>query len=260
MITITNEDCMDLMRRYPDKYFDLAIVDPPYFNGPNKLNYYGKGFSNLGIKHNNYKKIGSWDLPDKKYFNEIKRISKNQIIWGANYFSFICQIFKIPKGNKIYDFIKNYPIGWIIWDKLNTKPSFNDYELAWTSFTFPTILYKFMWNGMLQGKSVFDGHISQGNKKLNEIRIHPTQKPIALYKWLLLNYAKPGNKILDTHLGSGSIAIACHDLGYDLIACELDTDYYNAALNRLKEHQKQLPLFLPEQIYKYNQDNLFQEI
>jgi site-specific DNA-methyltransferase (adenine-specific) len=216
MITITNEDNMELMARYPDKYFDLAIVDPPYGIGEDGSRNHSRGKFAVS---KNYKSFAGNDIssPDIKYFNELKRISKNQIIWGANHF-----ISKIPYDSSC----------WIVWDKDNGETDFADCELAWASFKTSVRKFKFKWQGMLQE-----------NMKNKEIRIHPTQKPVALYKWILDKYAKQGNKILDTHLGSGSIAIACHDYGYDLTACELDKEYYEKAVYRLNKHQMQQSLF-----------------
>lgn len=215
MITITNEDNMALMSRYPDNYFDLAIVDPPY--GMIK-NTYGSGSKGVKTKFDcSIKNHRKWDVvPDNEYFKELERVSKNKIIWGANHF-----ISKIPFDSSC----------WIVWDKDNTG-DFADCELAWTSFNTAVRKFKFRWNGMLQE-----------DMKNKEIKIHPTQKPRRLYEWILLNYAKGGNKILDTHLGSGSIAIACDNLGFELTACELDTEYYNNALKRLKQHQSQVRMF-----------------
>ena len=214
-MNITNEDNMKLMGRYEDNHFDLAIVDPPYgIDVTNQSQGKGGGVA----KKIEYKKT-DWDktAPDKKYFDELIRVSKNQIIWGANHF-----ISRIPYDSSC----------WIVWDKDNGESDFADCELAWASFKTSVRRFKWKWAGMLQQ-----------NMKNKESRIHPTQKPVALYKWLLQNYAKEGDKILDTHLGSGSIAIACHDLGFDLTACELDTDYYNAAMKRIEDHKKQLQLF-----------------
>ena len=216
MITITNEDNMELMARYPDKHFDLAIVDPPYGIGEDGSKNHSRGKFAIS---KNYKSFAGNDLnaPEKEYFNELKRISKNQIIWGANHF-----ISKIPFDSSC----------WIVWDKDNGETDFADCELAYTSFKTAVRRFKFKWQGMLQE-----------NMKNKEIRIHPTQKPVALYKWILDKYAKKGDIILDTHLGSGSIAIACHDYGFDLTACELDEEYYNKALDRLKKHQMLQKLF-----------------
>ena len=197
---------MQLMARYPDKHFDLAIVDPPYGIGASEMTM-GTG------KNKKYHKGKNWDneIPNDKYFNELFRVSKNQIIWGGNYF--------------------NLPLirGWIIWDKLlNKEISFADGEMAWNSFNNVLKIIKLQYSGFLGA---------------DKERIHPTQKPIKLYKLLLDKYAIEGNKILDTHLGSGSIAIACHDYGYDLTACELDNEYYQKALDRLNTHQMQQSLF-----------------
>jgi|688.fasta_scaffold69399_2 site-specific DNA-methyltransferase (adenine-specific) len=233
-IVITNEDNMLLMSRYPDNYFDLAIVDPPYGIGADKPSkkptlVKQKNGQNLKVKNSNQYTQKNWDnqIPNKEYFDELKRISKNQIIWGANYFGLIG--------------------GCLVWDKLNGDCDQFDCELAYNSFNNRTDLVYFMWQGMFQGiycgKDIRKALIQQGNKQLNEKRIHPTQKPILLYKWILDKYAKKGDKILDTHLGSGSIAIACHDYGFELTACELDKEYYEKAIERIKNHTKQLNLF-----------------
>ena len=214
-IEVTNEDNIELMSRYPDNYFELAIVDPPY------------GIKEDGKKNHSRDKLAkakrysvkSWDncSPEKPYFKELKRVSKNQIIFGANHF-----IESIPNASSSC---------WIVWDKLNGLNDFADAELVYSSFKTAVRIFKFRWAGMLQG-----------NMKNKEERIHPTQKPVALYKWLLMNYAKEGDKILDTHLGSGSIALACHELGFSLTACELDSEYYDAALKRFKQQTAQLRL------------------
>ena len=212
---ITNEDNIELMSRYEDNHFDLAIVDPPYgINANLKRADTGK---NKHIKQKDYH-VGDWDneIPNKEYFKELKRVSKNQIIWGGNYF---------------LDYLKATSC-FIVWDKKNGENYYADCELAWTSFKTSVRKFEWRWHGFLQQ-----------NMKDKQERIHPTEKPIALYEWLLMNYAKEGDKILDTHLGSGSIALACHNLGFDLTACELDTEYYNAAMKRLKQHQQQLTMF-----------------
>lgn len=203
-IQITNEDNMALMSRYEDNYFDLAIVDPPYADG-NELFSLEVNLKNKKRTHN----IKDWNnhKPTEKYFTELFRVSKNQIVWGANYF-------------------KNLPIsrGWIFWDKrYEGMHSFSDGELAFTSFD--KLLKKFTYRGDV--------------KKT----LHPTQKPLKLYEFCLMNYAKENDKILDTHLGSGSIALACHNLGYELTACELDEEYYEASIKRIKDHISQQRLF-----------------
>ncbi|CAL1518152.1 DNA methyltransferase [Chitinophaga sp. MM2321] len=219
---IYNQDCIEGMRQYPDKFFQLAIVDPPYFQGPNLSGYYGKGYSNLGVKRAKYYKgCKEWNVPGPEYFQELRRVSKNQIIWGANHFAGV--------------FDSSSPC-WIIWDKDNGKSSFADAEIAYTSFRSAVRIFKYMWNGMHQGS--FGGDVSK-----NEKRIHPTQKPVALYKWLLAHYANAGDKILDTHAGSCSSAIACIDMGFDYIAYELDHDYWKAGTERVRQFEAQLKLF-----------------
>lgn len=207
---ITNVDNMQLMARYPDNYFDLAIVDPPYGIGISgqKENKKGKKGDR---KHHKEKK---WDIsiPKKEYFNELKRVSKNQVIWGANYF-----VEHLTKGTK----------GWVVWDKGQYGLTMSDCEIAFSSFHKPTRVFT-------QNRCILR---QEGET------IHPTQKPVKLYEWLLMNYAKEGDRILDTHLGSGSIAIACHNLGFDLTACELDKEYYEAAIKRIEQHKRQIRLF-----------------
>ena len=217
MIQITNEDNMELMARYEDNYFDLAIVDPPYGIGFGAFNRTNKSSDGTRVKADKYKN-SNWDdgIPDETYFKELFRVSKNQIIWGGNYFPFIWGY-----GGK----------GFIYWHKGNPVPNFADGELAWTSFNKVAKQFNYRYYGNLEG-----------NTSASE-KHHPTQKPIALYEWFLMNYAKEGDKILDTHLGSGSIALACHNRGFDLTACELDTEYFNAAMKILKEHQQQLTMF-----------------
>ena len=197
---ITNEDNMELMARYEDNYFDLAIVDPPY--GIGMSNYKRKG----NIKFDQTKK---WDsnIPTKLYFDELFRVSKNQVIFGGNHFT---------------DYLTPSK-GWLFWDK-KQQGNLQIGELAWTSFDrMKYYLREWQWD--------------------RQNKIHPTQKPVKLYEWLLDNYAKEGDKILDTHLGSGSIAIACHNRKFDLTACELDKEYFDKAMERIKQHKKQLTLF-----------------
>ena len=215
-IEITNEDNMELMARYPDNYFDLAIVDPPYGINADKKNN-GKNSDSheklSAAKINTYKTT-NWDnaIPTDNFFNELKRISKKQIDWGANFFNL--------QGGMIY------------WHKHVTMPTYSQGELAWLSWLNKIDFVDIAWHGMIQH-----------DMKNKEIRIHPTQKPIKLYEWLLMNYAKEGDKILDTHFGSGSIAIACHNLGFDLTACELDEDYFDSAIKRIQNHISQQRLF-----------------
>ena len=215
MIKLTNEDNMELMARYPDNYFELAIVDPPY--GINMDG--GKiGGDNRGKATKYTQKKWDDNAPNKEYFEELKRVSKNQIIWGANHF-----VENIPTSNSSC---------WVVWDK-KTTGNFADCELAYSSFKTAVRKFTYTWSGFRQGPT----------NQVVEKRIHPTQKPIKLYEWLLMNYAKEGDKILDTHLGSGSIALVCHNLGFDLVGCELDKEYYEAACKRLKQHQAQLTMF-----------------
>ena len=213
MIKITNEDNMELMARYSDNHFDLAIVDPPYGINISKTGNVGGG--KLAKVKDYGKKEWDSEIPTAEYFKELQRVSKNQIIFGGNY---------------MIEHLQNTPC-FIIWDKNNTG-NFADAELAWTSFNTATRIFKSTWNGMLQH-----------DMKNKEVRIHPTQKPVRLYEWILDNYAEKGNNIIDTHLGSGSIALACHNRGFNLTACELDKDYYEASLKRLKQHQAQLTMF-----------------
>lgn len=205
-----NMDCIDGMKQFPDKFFDLAIVDPPYGLGIDGQ----KESISKNPKHNRKQHIRkSWDssIPDKDYFYELFRVSKNQIIWGANYF-----VKYLNTGTK----------GWIVWDKGQHGLTMSDCELAFSSFNCPTRV-----------------KIINRVELLNEGTIHPTQKPIKLYEWLLNNYAKPGDKILDTHVGSASSLIACHKLGFEYVGFELDTDYFKAALDRLAAVEAQSSIF-----------------
>jgi len=211
-----NMDCMEYLRGLPDKAFELSIVDPPY--GININHNMGR---RRGNKHSEYKKA-YWDnaIPDEKYFYELFRVSKNQIIFGGNYFN-------LPPT----------PC-WVLWDKgFSEDVTFAQFEMAWTSFR--------------SSCKKFDMTSS------DPFRLHPTAKPVALYKWLLSRYAKPGDRILDTHGGSGSICIACHDLGYDLTWMELDKDYYEAACERYKIHASQAQLFEPVDVKPVPQDLIF---
>ena len=197
---------MELMARYEDNHFDLAIVDPPYGIDINISMGRRKG-----DKKSDYHKFSGADksIPSKEYFQELFRVSKSQIVWGGNYMT---------------DYLYPSPC-WLLWDKgFSEEVTFAQYELAWSSFKTSAKKYDY-------------------NAAKNRNRIHPTQKPVALYEWLLMNYAKKGDRILDTHLGSGSIALACHNLGFHLTACELDAEYFNAAMARIKQHQAQKRLF-----------------
>ena len=196
-----NCDCMDLMKEFPDKYFELAIVDPPYGIGDDKLTSGGTWASKYS------KGDASWDtVPDKTYFDELFRVSQNQIIWGGNYF-------ELPPNRHF-----------IVWDKVSHMPTMADCEYAWSSID-------------------TNAKIFMHPRNTTESRIHMCQKPIKLYEWLLGNYAKQGDKILDTHVGSASSLIACDKLGFDYIGCELDTDYFNAATERLEAAKSQVKMF-----------------
>ena len=229
---VTNEDCMVGMARYPDKYFDLAIVDPPYGIKADRAfvrKTPARDPRNGRLIITKPKKVGYWDdkRPDLDYFSELRRVSKNQIIWGGNYFADL-----LPAKSC-----------WIVWDKVNGNSDQADCELAWTSFNTAVRQIEYMWC-IAQGKSVKEGRIAQGNNKLWEKKFHPTQKPVALYKWLLHNYAKQGDKILDTHLGSGSSRIAAYEMGFDFTAFELDKEYFDAQEKRYKAHIAQLKMEL----------------
>lgn len=207
MVELLNCDCMEYIKGVPDKFFDLAIVDPPYgesdaINPKSSQNKYQ-------AKRGNYKEFSNV-RPEDIYFSELSRVSKNQIVWGGNFFGL--------EG------------GYICWNKNGT--AFGEAELAYCSSIKSVRLFEYTWNGMIQH-----------DMKNKEDRVHPTQKPVALYKWLLKNYGKEGDKIFDSHLGSGSIAIACHDLKFDLVGCEIDKDYYDAAVKRYNNHKKQLTIF-----------------
>ena len=204
MIDLTNEDNMELMKRYPDNYFELAIVDPPYRDSnENDMNQWNRKIIKKG-------RLKNWEnRPSIDYWNELKRVSKNQIIWGANNF-------ELPQWK-----------GFVVWKKktIGEKFTMSMCEIA----------------SLSEDLGTTSKWIEIAPQDPN--RIHPTQKPVKLYEWLLMNYANEGDKILDTHLGSGSIALACHNLGFDLVGCELDKEYYDAACKRLKQHQAQLTIF-----------------
>lgn len=214
---VFNQDCMDVMRRYPDKYFDLAVVDPPYGIGES-------GGSNktrtMLAKSIDYKPFYGKDTdpPSKEYFSELERVSKNQIIFGANHFA---------------DRLSNPASScWLVWDKENGATDFADCELAYTSFKTAVRIFRFRWQGMLQG-----------DMKQKEIRIHPTQKPVSLYTWIFQNYAKPGQKVLDTHMGSQSSRIAAYDQGLNYTGCEIDKHYFDAGNERYAAYTSQMSLF-----------------
>lgn len=208
-------DCIAGLKHYPDKYFDLAVVDPPYGIGEDGKSNHSRGKC---AKPKLYTPK-EWDKepPNIEYFTELFRVSKNQIVWGANHF-----ISRMPYDSSC----------WLVWDKENGENDFADCELAWTSFDKAVRRYKFRWAGMLQG-----------NMKDKENRIHPTQKPVALYDWIFTRFAEKGYKVLDTHLGSGSSRIAADKAGLDFVGFELDEEYYNALNKRFNEYKSQLRMF-----------------
>lgn len=209
---VHNADCMDIMVQYPNKYFDLAVVDPPYGIGAGKMTL-GKGG---GVARNNNYKKKEWDsnAPPEVYFNELLRVSKNQIIWGANHF------------------LGWVGSGWIVWDKDNGDTDYADCELAYTSFNKPVRKFLYRWKGMLQG-----------DMKNKESRIHPTQKPVKLYDWIYKNYLPNGGNVIDTHLGSGSNRIAADKAGnINFVGVELDKDYFEAQEKRWANYKQQLTI------------------
>lgn len=213
-----NMDCMEAMRSMPDQCFDLAVVDPPY--GIGESGRKNKSRTNLA-KATDYSPFFGEDKepPPVEFFTQLARVSKKQIIFGANHF-----ISRLPPP-------ADTPC-WIVWDKQNGGSDFADFEMAWTSFNRAARIFRFRWAGMLQG-----------NMKNKEPRIHPTQKPVALYAWIFQHYAKPGDRILDTHLGSGSSRIAAWDAGLDFTGYEIDREYFDAQEKRFQQHTAQLTMF-----------------
>lgn len=210
-------DCMEAMRQMPDKCFDLAVADPPYYENAKTIIVPGGNISTTGVERRKYK-MPHWDPPGEDYFSELERVSKERIIWGINYFVSM----------------KNPGSGRIIWDKrADNGTRFSDCEIAYSSTLRHVEIFRYTWNGMLQE--------NMANK---EIRIHPTQKPVALYTWIFQKYAKPGGKILDTHLGSGSSRIAAYDAGLDFVGYEIDKDYFEKQEERFAAHTAQCNLFL----------------
>lgn len=220
-----NMDCIEGMRRFPDKYFDLAIVDPIY-GDVTKGQYMSESVNGKYMAANQkavekvyHKEVFRQPKTDRSYFEELFRVSNNQIVWGGNYFTE-----SINKDSQC----------WVVWDK--EKPdtiTFSSVELAWTSFDRAARIFRYKWNGFLQA-----------DMRHKELRIHPTQKPVALYKWLLDQFAKPGDKILDTHVGSGSSLIACYERGFDYVGFEIDKTYYEQAQKRIEQETAQMVLTL----------------
>lgn len=231
MIELLNIDCMDYMATQPDGAFDLAIVDPQYGRGEDGgknrcSNVRQKNGTVLRCMDGGYAKK-NWDRepPPPEYFAELRRVAKHQIIWGMNYMP-------VPLRG-----------GVIVWDKVNDGADQSGAEIAYCSLNERVDVVRYMWRGMMQGESIHNGTRQQGNKALNEKRIHPTQKPVKLYEWVLQRYAQRGWRLLDTHSGSGSLAVAAHHLGFDLVACEIDADYWADSLARLDSESRQAGLY-----------------
>ena len=218
---VFNMDCMEAMKRFPDKYFDLAVVDPVY-GGVTQGGYMkNAGHTRIGdFKTEYHTALWEQSKTDSEYFKELFRISVNQVIWGGNYFQKV-----INQDSQC----------WLVWDKQNDNSTYADCELAWTSFNNATRIFRFTWDGF-----------RQGDMKHKEKRIHPTQKPVALYTWIYKMFAKPGMKILDTHLGSGSSRIAAYDMSLDFYGYEIDKTYFNLQEERFQRHIAQQNLFLME--------------
>lgn len=198
-----NVDCLPAMELFPDNYFDLAVVDPPYFSGPERRGFYGSKVSKIGV-HRDYPVSPAWSKPEPEYFRELFRVCRHYIVWGCNYFDY------------------QFATGRIMWDKCNGNSSFSDCEIAATNLFSSVRMFRYMWSGMMQGKSITEGDTMQGNKSLNEKRIHPTQKPVALYDWIFKNYAEPG-------------------LGF--IGFEIDPFYFQLEEERFSEYTSQTSLF-----------------
>lgn len=208
-------DCMDLMAAVPDQYFDLAVVDPPYGIGIGNVPHIG---GDVLATHHPYHTFDDQSPPSAEYFRELMRVSKNQIIWGANHF-----VDRLP-----------HPASscWLVWDKQNGANSFADCELAWTSFRSAVRIFRYRWQGMLQG-----------NMRDKELRIHPTQKPIALYRWIFGRFASPCDRVLDTHLGGGSSRIAAYEAHLPFIGCERDAEFYRLEEERFAAYSAQQSIF-----------------
>ena len=226
MNIVFNEDCMDVMGRYPDQYFDLSVVDPVY-GEVTKGGYCSNKGGGIAGQSNYDNSVWNQPKTSPEYFDELFRVSKHQIIWGGNFFA--------------EEIGRNSPC-WIVWDKCHPPGvSFADAELAWTSFPGAVRIFRYMWNGMNQGKSIDYGHVMQGNKGMNEVRRHPMQKPVNLYRWIYREFKiQPGAKILDTHLGSGTNRIAAYDVGLDFVGCEVVKRYFDDQERAFQEHAAQL--------------------
>lgn len=251
-ITLTCEDNMELMSRYADDHFHLAVVDPEYGIGEAGKNHKSRntlvrqkdGVTMRRCPSTEYSRKDWDDKPaGEEYFKELFRVSANQIVFGANYFETIMPVCKPPRRHEFEQFLLEHPTNFIIWDKVNGTSDFSDCELIWTSIPIKSYILPYMWAGMMQGVSIKEGTRMQGNKKLNEKRIHPTQKPVKIYSFLLNEYAEPHCRILDTHFGSGSIAVPAHYLDLELTACEKDQEYFYQSVQRLRKVVNQQKLF-----------------
>lgn len=246
-ITLMQADCMNLLPGMIPGLYDIGIVDPVYgVNG----NYHRRNKTRSKLSKSVDYHAAIWDQkpPTTEYFDQLFRVTKDQIIWGANYFQHLHPKLQIdwpanktPRKAELETFILQNPRGLIIWDKVNYS-KFNDFEIAWTSFDIPTQVFPFMWSGMMQGISFTRGTEMNPLKQLNEVRVHPTHKPVALYKYLLHKFARMGMSILDTHLGGGSIIIACLDFGCNLTAIEIEPEYFQRSQKRYQQHISQLKL------------------
>lgn len=237
-ITAVLGDNIDYMKSIEDHAFNLAIVDPVYHEQPGKKLAYGSEIGKLGVRRPFYGKTEYWIKPTPEFFQLLRRTSIDQIIWGINYYPIV-----------------NESFGRIVWDKVNGKSSYSDCELASCSKIQSVRLLRYMWNGMMQGKSIREGHVQQANKKLNEKRIHRTQKPVILYRWLLQEFADPGDRILDTNGGSFSSAIACHIEGFEMVIVEIDPNEFNKGVRRFKDFMK-----YPDLFYDQTPDTLQTEV
>lgn len=218
MNSIVCGDCLEVMKKLPDKCIDLVLTDPPYFDGPQKHNFFGSYKSRLGIERNKYVECSSWDVPDSRWYDEILRVSKHQIIFGINYFEF-----------------SNRVVGRLIWDKNNRFSSFSKAEIASCSKINSVQMYRYTWNGFIQGKI--------GDIRIREKRIHPTQKPVPLMEEILRDFSKQEDLVLDCFSGSGTTAVACCNLNRRFICIEKDPVYWAASVKRLEDQRKQLTLF-----------------
>ena len=245
-VDIINIECNMYLETVSPRQFTIAVVDPPY--GENCDSHRrNKSRGKIANSKDYHKALWDQPVPGDEFFNLLFRTTQQQAIFGGNYFKQLGEPFKTPRRHEINEWLQKYPYGWIAWDKCNGTTGFNDYELIWTSFThMKSFVYKYMWNGFMQGLSIDRGHLQNPIKKNNEIRVHPAHKPVALYKFLYNRFDQWTFNILDTHLGGGSSALAAYQMGLDFTGLELDPEYYKIATKRFKEQTAQL-------ILSYNQ-------